>query len=202
MFKSRLRRAPLVSWLVVSLSLLGLISVTLTAEPQGASVTFTRINTGPVATDGGDSSGAAWGDYDNDGFIDLFVGNNSSSNAIYHNNGDGTFTKLTTAAPALDRGYGGAWADFNNDGNLDLFVSNQGANYLYRNDGGGVFTKVPFAGAAGTLSWSASWADYNLDGWLDVFIANGAGNNDILLLNNQGTMFTRVTNGPVVNSGG
>jgi len=164
--------------------------------------TFTKITSGPVATDGGDSSGCAWGDYDNDGFIDLFVGNNPSLNALYHNNGDGTFTKITNAAPALDRGYGCAWGDFNNDGNLDLLVSNQSANYLYRNDGAGAFTKVPFSGAASTLSWSASWADYNRDGWLDLFIANGANNNDALLLNNRDGTFLRVTNGPVVTSGG
>jgi len=179
-------------------------AVLATSQPAtlGIDPTFTKITTGPVATEGGDSSGCAWGDYDNDGFIDLFVGNNSSLNALYRNNGDGTFTKITNAAPALDRGYGCAWGDFNNDGNLDLLVSNQGANYLYRNEGGGVFTKIPFAGAAGTLSWSGSWADYNLDGWLDLFIANGANNNDILLLNNRDGTFTRITNGPVVTSGG
>src|SRR4030095_16147460 len=163
--------------------------------------TFTKITTGPVATDGGDSSGCAWGDYDNDGFLDLFVGNNPSFNALYRNNGDGTFTKVTNAAPALDRGYGCAWGDFNNDGILDLLVSNQSANYLYRNDGG-TFIKIAFAGASGALSWSSSWADFNLDGWLDVFIANGANNNDALLLNNRDGTFTRVTNGPVVTSGG
>jgi len=163
---------------------------------------FTKITTGPVATDGGDSSGCAWGDYDNDGFIDLFVGNNPSFNALYRNNGDGTFTKVTNATPALDRGYGCAWADYDNDGDLDLLVSNQSVNTLYRNEGGGVFTRVTFAGAAGTLSWSPSWADYNLDGWLDVFIANGANNNDALLLNNRDGTFTRITNGPVVTSGG
>src|SRR6266498_2466710 len=183
-----------------------------TAQPRSLSVSeiatpdvgaaFTRITTGPVATDGGDSSGAAWGDYDNDGFIDLFVANNPSLNALYRNNGDGTFSKITNATPALDRGYGCAWGDFNNDGNLDLLVSNQSANYLYRNEGHGVFTKVRFAGAGGTLSWSASWADYDRDGWLDLFIANGANNNDALLLNNHDGTFTRITNSPVVTSGG
>ncbi len=179
---------------------LGLILVADYAQAQGT--TFTRITTGPVATDGGDSSGAAWGDYDNDGFIDLFVGNNSTANALYRNNGDGTFTKITNAAPTLDRGYGCAWGDFNNDGNLDLFVANQSANYLYLNEGGGMFRKIAFAGASGTASWSGSWADYNLDGWLDLYIANGGNNNDILLLNNQDGTFTRIATGPVVTSGG
>ncbi|HXJ62096.1 MAG TPA: FG-GAP-like repeat-containing protein, partial [Verrucomicrobiae bacterium] len=172
-----------------------------TAQPQSASVTFTRVTAGAVATDGGDSSGAAWADYDQDGFIDLLVGNNSSPNALYRNNGDGTFSKVVNGA-TVDRGYGCAWGDFNNDGNVDLLVSNQGSNYLYRNDGGGVFTKIPFAGAAGTVSWSASWADYNRDGWLDLFIANGGGNHDLLLLNNRDGSFSRITNSPVVASGG
>ena len=176
-------------------------SVTSQVATLNVDPAFTKITTGPVATDGGDSSGAAWGDYDNDGFVDLFVGNNPSLNALYRNNGDGTFTKITNATPALDRGYGCAWGDFNNDGNLDLLVSNQSVNSLYRNDAG-VFTKVTFAGAAGTLSWSGSWADYDLDGWLDLFIANGANNNDALLLNNRDSTFTRITNGPVVTSGG
>src|SRR5206468_3052267 len=131
------------------------------AHAQGT--TFTRITVGAIATDGGDSSGCAWGDYDNDGFIDLFVGNNPSLSALYRNNGDGTFTKISNATPTLDRGYGCAWGDFNNDGNRDLFVANQSANYLYRNDGAGVFTKIAFAGSAGAISWSGSWADYNLD---------------------------------------
>src|SRR2546425_635152 len=117
----------------------------LTVDP-----TFTKITTGLIATDGGDSSGAAWGDYDDDGFADLFVGNGSTKNFLYRNNGDGTFTKLTNAAPALDSGFGGSWGDFNNDGWLDLFVANRSANYLYRNNGDGTFTKItPFAGAAG-----------------------------------------------------
>jgi hypothetical protein len=197
-----LRSRPFVSQLIALLFLLTLIWQAPRAQSQSSSVTFTRITNGLVATDGGDSSGAAWGDFDNDGFIDLFVGNNPSPNALYRNNGDGTFTKMTNATPAVDRGYGCAWGDFNNDGNLDLLVSNQSANYLYRNDGNGVFTKVPFAGAAGTLSWSASWADYNRDGWIDLFIANGANNNDMLLTNNRDGSFTRITNSPVVSSGG
>jgi hypothetical protein len=167
-----------------------------------AQADFTRITNGPVATDGGDSSGAAWGDYDNDGFIDLFVGNSPSPSALYKNNGDGTFVKIINATPAVDRGFGCAWGDFNNDGNLDLLLSNQSANYLYRNDGGGTLTKLTFAGTAGTVSWSPSWADYNRDGWLDLFIANGANNNDMLLLNNRDGTFTRITNGPVITSGG
>ncbi len=165
--------------------------------------TFFKITTGPVATDGGDSSGALWCDFDQDGWADLFVGNSPSRNALYRNNGDGTFTRLTNAVPAQDSGYGGAWGDYNNDGWPDLFVANGGVNYLYRNNGDGTFTKViPFAGSAGAMSWSGSWADYDRDGWLDLFISNGGGNSDILLHNNQNGTFTRITTTPLSKSGG
>src|SRR5262245_33614231 len=90
--------------------------------------TFTKITTGLIVTDGGDSSGCAWGDFDNDGFPDLFVGNGSTKNFLYRNNGDGTFAKITNAVPARDSGYGSSWGDFDSDGWLDLFVSNLRAN--------------------------------------------------------------------------
>jgi hypothetical protein len=165
--------------------------------------TFTKITTGLIATEGGDSSGVAWGDFDNDGFPDLFVGNGSTRNFLYHNNGNGTFTKLTNAAPALDSGFGCSWGDFNNDGWLDLFVANRGTNYLYRNNGDGTFTKVTsFAGATGATSWSGSWGDYDRDGWLDLFISNGGGNNNVLLHNNGNGTFTKITGARIAGDGG
>jgi hypothetical protein len=170
----------------------------LTVDP-----TFTRITTGLIATEGGDSSGCAWGDFDNDGLPDLFVGNGGTKNFLYRNNGDGTFAKRTNAAPALDSGFGGSWGDFNNDGWLDLFVANRSANYLYRNNGDGTFTKItPFAGAAGANSWSGSWGDYDRDGWLDLFVSNGAGNNNALLHSNGDGTFTRITGARIVGDGG
>jgi hypothetical protein len=170
----------------------------LTVDP-----TFTKITTGLIATEGGDSSGCAWGDFDNDGLPDLFVGNGGTKNFLYRNNGDGTFAKRTNAAPALDSGFGGSWGDFNNDGWFDLFVANRAANYLYRNNGDGTFTKIsPFAGAAGATSWSGSWGDYDRDGWLDLFISNGGGNNNVLLHNNGDGTFTRITGGRIVGDGG
>ncbi len=170
----------------------------LTVDP-----TFTKIMSGLIATEGGDSSGCAWGDFDNDGFPDLFVGNGSTRNFLYRNNRDGTFTKQPIAAPALDSGFGGSWGDFNNDGWLDLFVANRSANYLYRNNGDGTFTKVTaFAGATGATSWSGSWGDYDRDGWLDLFISNGGGNNNVLLRNNGDGTFTRITAARIVGDGG
>jgi hypothetical protein len=91
---------------------------------------FSRaLDSGSISTDVGYDQGAAAIDYDNDGWLDLFVtsgGPNSFNDALYHNNGDGTFTRLTRGSIVNDSGEGAgcAWADFNRDGFLDLYVSN------------------------------------------------------------------------------
>ena len=130
-------------------------------------------------------SGVAWIDYDNDGFPDLYFVNGApgSSNALYHNNHDGTFTDVTARAGVADNG-GGAHAyktgvavgDFDNDGFLDLFVTGYGANVLYRNNGDGTFTDVTAKAGVGSApaqwSTSAGFFDYDHDGRLDLFVAN------------------------------
>ncbi|MFB0515579.1 MAG: LamG-like jellyroll fold domain-containing protein, partial [Candidatus Neomarinimicrobiota bacterium] len=101
--------------------------------------TFTKVTTGPPVSDGGYSRGASWGDYDNDGDLDLFVTNSGKNNFLYANNGDGTFAKVTSGPPVSDGGlsYGAAWGDYDNDGDLDLFVANSEGenNFLYANNG-------------------------------------------------------------------
>lgn len=102
--------------------------------------TFAKVTTGQIVTDRESSDGCAWGDYDADGFLDLFVANVSGeNNSLYHNNGDGTFTKVVTGSLVNDGGdsRGCAWGDFDNDGFLDLYVANGGNqnNFLYRNAG-------------------------------------------------------------------
>ena len=165
--------------------------------------TFTKVTTGLIATEGGDSSGCAWGDFDNDGWADLFVGNGTSRSFLYRNNRDGTFVKLTNAVPATEGRYGGSWADYDNDGWLDLFGASPGGNSLYRNRGDSTFAKItPFAGSSSANSWSGSWSDYDRDGWLDLYISNGAGNNDALLRNNRDGTFTRIAEGRIVRDGG
>src|SRR5205814_5625469 len=90
---------------------------------------FTLLTNSVIFTNKANSVACAWGDYDNDGFLDLFVSNfYGQNNSLYHNNGDGTFTLMTDSIVALDGGtsVGCAWGDYDNDGWLDLFVANIG----------------------------------------------------------------------------
>ena len=149
--------------------------------------TFTTITTGQIVTDRSSFSSVAWGDYDNDGYIDLVAGASQFSPSpfeavhVYKNNGPGTegvtFTKDTTSPIATTKmnATGLAWSDYNNDGHLDLFVADYGSrNNLYQNKGDGTFAKVeedPFTQNP-SLGENASWADFNLDGHLDLFVTN------------------------------
>ena len=133
-------------------------------------------------------SGAAWFDYDRDGDIDLYLVNGSDlpgthsdilpTNALYCNNGDGTFTDVTVSAKVTDGGYGFGCCvgDYDNDGFKDLYVTNFGANLLYRNNGDSTFTDVTEGAGVGDKRWgtSAAFADYDNDGHLDLFVANYA----------------------------
>src|SRR5690554_3625073 len=103
------------------------------------SQTFTKVTTGDIVNDGMYSEGAYWFDYNGDGFLDLFVANIiNQNNMLFVNNGNGTFTKITSGNIVNDGGfsYGGCVGDYNNDGRLDLFVANGGGsvnqnNFLY-----------------------------------------------------------------------
>ena len=134
-------------------------------------------------------SGAAWGDYDNDGWIDLVIANEvgplSMSEAersksparavLYHNDGDGTFTDVTARSGIDFRGWGMAvaWGDYDNDGHIDLVLTSYGKNYLYRNNRDGTFDDRSAASRIGDATgfWTgASWGDYNRDGFLDLYV--------------------------------
>src|SRR5487761_604656 len=133
-------------------------------------------------------SGAAWGDYDNDGFPDLYlvnqpgpwgqpVGSDSPTSRLYHNNGDGTFTDVTDRAGVANRGgfgMGAAWGDYDNDGFLDLYVTNYGRSVLYHNNGNGTFTAVTDRAKVANNRWgmTAVWFDYDNDGYLDLYVPN------------------------------
>ncbi|MDA2936764.1 CRTAC1 family protein [Acidobacteria bacterium AH-259-A15] len=131
--------------------------------------------------------GVVWGDYDNDGDLDVFVANDSTPNFLFQNNGNKTFTEVgLIAAVAFNEdgreqaGMGVDFSDFDNDGDLDLFVTNfsDDTNTLYRNEGNGRFTEATYAAGLGELSWQklgwgASFADLDLDGWKDLVMVNG-----------------------------
>ncbi len=124
----------------------------------------------------------AWADYDGDGDLDLFVGNEAESQTVHYpsqlfrNNGDGTFTDAAQQAGVVnDRmAKGVTWGDYDNDGDPDLYVSNIGANRLYRNNNDGTFTDV--AEALGVeeptdRSFVPWFWDFDNDGWLDIYVA-------------------------------
>ena len=129
--------------------------------------------------------GCAFIDYDNDGWVDLFILNGTRfdnapaglSNRLYKNNRDGTFTDVTEKAGLFQTGWASAvcTGDFNNDGFEDLFITRWGGFTLYRNNGDGTFTDVTKqAGlAADPAKWysGCSFLDYNRDGNLDLFVA-------------------------------
>ncbi len=121
--------------------------------------------------------GQAWGDFDRDGFIDLFVTGNLAPNTLYRNEGDGRFSvsqhSRLLSLPDVPSG-GATWADYNNDGWLDLYIVNFGANRLFRNDEGAGFTDVTLDAGVGDIGKgaSAAWGDYDSDGWLDLYLTN------------------------------
>ena len=182
---------------IFSLPLLAEVSTTFTDVTREAGIDFQHAGTQPKRTsllpeDMG--SGAAFADIDNDGDLDVYIVNipgpfgvthrSPARNALYRNNGDGTFTDITKTAGVGDTGYGMGcvFADYNGDGHLDFYVTNYGPNVLYRNNGDSTFTDVTdvaFPNAVDALStraplWStgAAFADTDADGDLELYVCN------------------------------
>jgi enediyne biosynthesis protein E4 len=133
-------------------------------------------------------TGVAWLDYDQDGLMDLYFVQSGPTelykpahplrSALYHNNGDGTFTDVTLKAGVGGEGHYGqgvAVGDYDNDGYPDLYVTGYQRAILYHNNGDGTFTDVTAkAGVADGGGWStsAAWMDYDKDGYLDLVVTN------------------------------
>ncbi|HTZ56664.1 MAG TPA: CRTAC1 family protein [Acidobacteriaceae bacterium] len=200
--------------------------------------TFSNVTSkAGLSTDSGWATGAAFGDYDGDGWQDLFVahyvdldlkdlpefgskptcqyhgisvqcgprGLKGSPDALYHNNGNGTFTEMAKAAGVDDPqkffGLTAVWSDLDNDGHLDLFVANDGEpNYLYRNQGNGHFTEVALdSGVAVNVDGSeqanmgVALGDYEHKGLFSIAITHFSEEYAVLYRNDGGLNFTDVS---------
>ncbi len=128
-----------------------------------------------------------WGDYNNDGWRDVFLTSWYSGSRLYKNNGNGTFSDVTTQSgismPFNYQTTTAAWGDVNRDGYLDLYIGNYGniegageqPNYFYKNNGNGTFTDITNSSGAKDSLYKKPLAiviyDYNMDGWQDIYIA-------------------------------
>jgi len=196
--------------------------------------TFTDVTAKAGVTDGRWSAGAAFGDYDGDGFVDLMVANyvdfrlndlpqfgstpyckyrgvdvqcgprglTGAGDALFHNNGDGTFTEVSKRAGVSDAngyyGLGVIWADFNGTGRPDIFITNDSTpKYLYKNLGDGKFEEIGFESGTALSSNGSEQAsmgiavgDYNHTGRPSLYVTNFENENDDLYRNDGDWDFT------------
>jgi hypothetical protein len=169
-----------------------------TSEPV-----FVDVTSGPLGG-AGNGQGVAWGDYDNDGDLDLYLANSGTANKLFRNDG-GTWVDATSG-PLGNTGDGrsAVWGDYDNDGDLDLYLSNvYSGNKLFRNEGGGAFVNATSGPLGDTGNDNGvAWGDYDNDGDLDLYLANWDGANK--LFRNEGPpswSFVDATSAPLGDTG-
>jgi len=166
--------------------------------------TFTTVSGDPLTNLTTTSFGQAWGDFNNDGWIDVYVANGGNDNLLFENDKTGSFLAGLSMPTSIfgSQSYGGSWADYDNDGDIDLYGAEfTGTNRLYINDGGGTFSyPTYFPIVEFKTSVSTSWVDFNNDRQMDLSVANfGASMENNLYRNNGSNSFTDIypgTGGP------
>gem|GEM_PF-642041 len=160
---------------------ISILSLTAATAPAYAGVIFTDVTVEMGLGDVMGNTAATWGDYDNDGDVDVFLFGGIPGKALYRNEEDGGFFDVTKAAGIMDLSISASAAiflDFDNDGDLDLFTGGQGSNLgdiLYRNNGDGTFTdisRVADMESRARTYFGAMSFDYDSDGLLDIYIGN------------------------------
>lgn len=183
--------------------------------------TFTKVDPNPVGQTSQDFDAAGisagWVDFDNNGLLDLFVGQQNSGNLFFSQQSINTFTQITSEELVTYSGTtsGHSWADYNNDGHMDVFVldnaTSTSPNRLYRNNGDGTFTRVTglvFDTDLEFEGFGTSWADYDNDGDLDLFMGvqseNGPTSGGDVIYRNTGEVggytFDRIALSPVTDT--
>ncbi len=170
---------------------------------------FEKLTKGAIVEDLEDTRACTWGDFDNDGDQDLYVGNADLPNSVYINEGNLSFTKLTTGIQLdKDYTYGVSAQDINSDGFIDLFTSNlYQPNVLQINNGDGTFTKITEGEIDKDEGHSKGivWQDFDNDGDLDLFVSNGTPGSveDHFFYRNEGNAkFMKLTDVPITKHGG